>query len=137
MLPILKGSNCSLMPYIITAINDDPVAARNEARGQIAFYYTTRLYHSILAGSGWEDVADQVATAFKAGDFAKMMTLVPDEMVDAIALTGSADEVKDKIQQWAHLSDHVALYSPSIGISRQRMIENMTSIINTFGEARK
>ena len=50
--PLLAGTDCRLLPYIITSIHDDPDVARNEARGQIAFYYTTRLYHSILAGSG-------------------------------------------------------------------------------------
>jgi probable F420-dependent oxidoreductase len=133
--PILEGSACKLMPYIITSINDDPEVARNEARNQIGFYYTTRLYHSILAGSGWESVAEEVAASFKQGDYKKMMTLVPDEMVDAIALTGTPDEVKDKVEQWSHLADHVALYSPSIGMSADRVSENMTTIVETFGRS--
>lgn len=130
--PILEGSACTLMPYIITSINDDAGVARNEARGQIAFYYTTRLYHSILAGTPWEGAADEIATAYRAGDFKKMVAAVPDEMVDAIALTGTPDEVQDKIQQWESLADHVVLYSPSIGLSADRVTENMTAIVDTF-----
>lgn len=133
--PVLAGSDCRLLPYIITAIHDDPAVARDEARWQIAFYYTTRLYHSILAGSGFEGVADEVATAFRQGDFARMMTLVPDAMVDAIALAGTADDVREKIAQWQHLADHVALYSPSIGLTPERMAENQTQIIKTFGDS--
>lgn len=130
--PLLAGSRCELTPYIITAINEDPVAARNEARNQVAFYYTTRLYHSVLAGSGWEDAGETIAASFRKGDFKAMVEAVPDEMVDAIALTGTPDEVKDKIRQWESIADHVLLYSPSIGMSADRQMENQQLIVDTF-----
>lgn len=130
--PILEGSPCTLTPYVITSIHEDAEVARNEARNQVAFYYTTRLYHSVLAGTGWEEAAETVAQAFRKGDFAAMAKAVPDEMVDAIALTGTADEVRDKISQWEKLADHVLLYSPSVGMSAERQIENQQTIIDTF-----
>ena len=100
---------------------------------QIAFYYTTRLYHPILAGSGWESVADEVATTFKQGEYQKMAAAVPDEMVDAIALAGTREQVQTKINDWRQFSDHVLLYSPSIGLGRSRLMENMESIVDCFG----
>ena len=54
VLPRLEGSKCAMIPYVITSIHDDPAQARNEARNQIAFYYTTRLYHSVLEPHGWQ-----------------------------------------------------------------------------------
>jgi probable F420-dependent oxidoreductase len=130
--PLLEGSLCVLLPYVITSIANDPVQARNEARMQIAFYYTTRLYHSILKPHGWEAIGETIAAAFRKGDFAAMAAAVPDEMVDAIAITGRPDEVRDRLMQWEPLAQHVLLYSPSVGMKPGRVAENVDAIIDTF-----
>lgn len=132
--PALEGSDCELVPYVITSIHDDPAVARNEARNQIAFYYTTRLYHSVLEPHGWTGIGETIAREFRSGNFAGMAEAVPDEMVDAIALTGTADEVKEKIAAWNDIAEHVMLYSPGIGMNRGRLEENMNAIIETFGK---
>jgi probable F420-dependent oxidoreductase len=132
VLPELEGSACELVPYVITSVADDTAQARAEARNQIAFYYTTRLYHSVLEPHGWQDVGEQIAAAFKQGDFAAMVAAVPDEMVDAIAIAGRPDEVRDQLKQWDGLADHVLLYSPSIGMKPERIDENLAAIVDTF-----
>lgn len=133
--PLLEGSDCELVPYIITSINKDSTKARDEARSQIAFYYTTRLYHSVLEPSGWKDIGETIAAAFRKGDYKEMTAAVPDEMVDQIALTGTPEEVREKIQQWSDLAQHVIFYSPSIGMKKERLIENMGMIIDTFSKS--
>ena len=133
--PLLQGSHCELVPYIITSVNEDPAKARDEARSQIAFYYTTRLYHSVLEPSGWKDIGETIAAAFRKGDYAAMTAAVPDEMVDQIALTGTPDEVLEKIHEWDDLAQHVIFYSPSIGLKKERLIENMEMIIETFSNS--
>ncbi|MCX7065065.1 MAG: LLM class flavin-dependent oxidoreductase [Proteobacteria bacterium] len=132
VLPELANSLCVLLPYVITSIANDPTQARNEARMQIAFYYTTRLYHSVLKPHGWEAIGETIAAAFRKGDFAAMAAAVPDEMVDAIAITGRPDEVRDRLKQWQGLAEHVLLYSPSVGIKPGRLAENVDAIIDTF-----
>ena len=133
VLPELEGSSCELAPYVVCSISDDVDLARREARAQIAFYYTTRLYHSVLDVHGWRPVGEEIAQAFRRGDFAAMADAVPDELVDAIAIAGRPQEVRDRIRQWDGLSDHLLLYSPSIGISAERIQENLTAIVETFG----
>ncbi|NJN51380.1 MAG: LLM class flavin-dependent oxidoreductase, partial [Gammaproteobacteria bacterium] len=130
--PALDGSKCELLPYVITSIANDRAQARNEARMQIGFYYTTRLYHSILEPHGWQGIGETIANAFKKGDFAAMAAAVPDEMVDQIAITGRPDEVRDQLSQWQGLAEHVLFYSPSVGIKAERVAENMDAIIDTF-----
>ncbi|MDA1075112.1 MAG: LLM class flavin-dependent oxidoreductase, partial [Proteobacteria bacterium] len=131
--PELEGSACQLYPYIITSVADTTEQARAEVRNQIAFYYTTRLYHSILKPHGWEVQGEAIATAFRKGDFAAMAAAVTDEMIDQIAIAGTPDEVRDQIKQWDALADHVILYSPSIGIKGARVQENLEAIVDTFG----
>jgi probable F420-dependent oxidoreductase len=132
VLPELQDSLCVLLPYVICSVANDTAQARNEARMQIAFYYTTRLYHSILKPHGWESIGETIAAAFRKGDFAAMAAAVPDEMVDAIAIAGRPDEVRDQLKQWEKLADHVLLYSPSVGMKPGRVAENVDAIIDTF-----
>lgn len=130
--PELAGSNCELYPYVIAAVADTTEQARNEARGQIAFYYTTRLYHSILDVHGWRGAGETIAAAFRKGDFAAMADAVTDEMVDAIAIAGTPDEVRDQLKAWEGLAGQVILYSPSIGLKGGRVQENLDAIVDTF-----
>ena len=132
VLPALEGSTCELAPYVITSIHENPDVARREARAQIAFYYTTRLYHTILDSHGWRPVGEEIAAAFKRMDLKAMTAAVSDEMLDAIAVAGTPDEVKDRIRQWEGLSDHLLLYSPSVGMTAERVQENLLSIAETF-----
>jgi probable F420-dependent oxidoreductase len=133
VLPELEGSTCELAPYVVCAISNDRDQARREARAQIAFYYTTRLYHSVLDVHGWRPVGEEIAQAFRRMDFKAMSEAVPDELVDAIAITGRPDEVRDQIRQWEGLADHLLLYTPSVGSSPERAQENLIAITETFG----
>ena len=103
-------------------------------RAQIGFYYTTKLYHSVLDPHGWRSIGETIANAFKAGDFAAMVKAVPDEMVDAIAIAGRPEDVRDQLKQWDGLADHVLLYSPSIGLSPERGAENLEAIVESFAQ---
>jgi alkanesulfonate monooxygenase SsuD/methylene tetrahydromethanopterin reductase-like flavin-dependent oxidoreductase (luciferase family) len=133
VLPELADSRCALWPYVVTAVAERTEQAREEARRQIAFYYTTRLYHSILRPHGWEAAGAAIASAFKQGDFTAMTEAVSDAMLDEIAIAGTPDEVRGQLEQWRDLSDHVLLYSPSVGMKPERVQENLDAIIDTFG----
>lgn len=132
VLPILDGSNCEMAPYVLCSIADDTEQARNEVRAQIAFYYTTSLYHSILDVSGWREIGETISAAFKKGDFKAMVAAVTDEMIDAIAIAGTPDEVRDQIRQWDGLAQHILFYSPSIGMQPERTMENLVAITECF-----
>ena len=134
VMPKLDGTPCKPYPYIITSIADTTEQARNEVRGQIGFYYTTRLYHSVLEPNGWQAAGEAIANAFRAKDFKGMAEAVTDEMIDEIAVAGTADEVKDQVLQWQSFSDHMILYTPSIGMSSARVQENLDALIETFAK---
>ncbi len=135
VLPELEGSRCEVTPYVLCSISDDVDQARREVRAQIAFYYTTRLYHSILDVHGWRSIGEEIATAFRRMDFKGMSDAVPDELVDAIAIAGRPDEVRDQLKAWDGLAEHVLFYSPSIGVSPERAHENLAAINDTFASA--
>ena len=132
VLPVLDGTPCEMLPYVITSVADSTEQARNEVRGQIAFYYTTRLYHSILEPHGWREQGEIIASAFKRGDFAAMGAAVSEEMIDEIAIAGTPDEVRDQLKAWDDLAQHVILYAPSIGVKGGRVQDNLDAMVDTF-----
>jgi len=132
VLPVLEGSQCQLAPYVICSISDDVELARTEVRNQIAFYYTTAMYHSILDANDWRGQGETIAAAFKAGDMKTMAAAVTDDMIDEIAITGPPAEVKQRLEQWRGLTEQPLLYSPSIGMSEERTRENYQLIAETF-----
>jgi probable F420-dependent oxidoreductase len=133
VLPKLEGTKCELTPYIMCSVSEDEEQARREVRSQIAFYYTTRLYHSVLDVHGWRSIGEEIAQAFRKMDFKAMSEAVPDELVDAIAIAGRPDDVRDQVKQWDGLAEHVLFYPPSVGVAPGRANENLTAIIETFG----
>ena len=131
--PALEGSQCELAPYVICSVSDDREQARREARAQIAFYYTTRLYHRVLDVHGWRDIGEQISQAFRKMDFGAMARAVPDEMVDAIAIACRPDEARERLEQWRGLSDHPLLYPATVGTDPGRVRENLAAIVDAFG----
>jgi alkanesulfonate monooxygenase SsuD/methylene tetrahydromethanopterin reductase-like flavin-dependent oxidoreductase (luciferase family) len=65
-----------------------------------------------------------------------MSEAVPDEVVDAIAIAGRPDEVRDRLREWEGLTDHPLLYPPTAGVSSERVRENLAAITDTFGARR-
>jgi probable F420-dependent oxidoreductase len=135
VLPELAGSKCALTPYVVCSVSNDVDQARREARAQIAFYYTTKLYHSVLDVHGWRPIGEKISEAFRKGDWAAMSAAVPDELVDEIAIAGRPDEVRDRLKQWNGLTEQPILYPPTIGASPERQRENLAAIADTFGPA--
>jgi alkanesulfonate monooxygenase SsuD/methylene tetrahydromethanopterin reductase-like flavin-dependent oxidoreductase (luciferase family) len=133
VLPLLAGSSCQLKPYVLASIASTTQQARDEVRAQIAFYYTTRLYHTILKPHGWESAGEAAAEAFRRGDLAAMTRAITDEMIDEIAIAGTVPEVREQIKAWAPLADEVLLCAPSLGLSGARIQENLDALIDTFG----
>lgn len=132
VLPELEGSQCRLAPYVICAISEDVARARDEARAQIAFYYTTAMYHSILDVHGWGERGQAIAAAFRQGDTAAMTAAVTEEMIDEIAITGTPGEVRERLEQWRGLTEQPLLYSPGISMGAERARENHRLMAETF-----
>ncbi|HXX49618.1 MAG TPA: LLM class flavin-dependent oxidoreductase [Myxococcota bacterium] len=133
VLPELAGTRCALAPYVMCSVSDDVDQARREVRAQIAFYYSTKLYHSVLDAHGLRGVGEEIASAFKRGDFAAMTKAVPDALVDEIAIAGRPDEARDRLRQWQGLTEQPLLYAATVGAAPGRVRENLAAIADTFG----
>lgn len=124
---------CRLVPYVMTAISDDRAQAVQHAKQQIGFYYTVKVYHTILRFHGLEEVAAACRAALSTFDIAAMAAAIPDSLVDEIAIACTADEARDRLAQWRELTDETLFYAPSIGVPAERVQEYNQAILDVFG----
>jgi probable F420-dependent oxidoreductase len=104
----------SLPVMVATGSTDaDLEAAKTAVRGQIAFYASTPAYRVVLDVHGWGELQPRLRDRTQAGDWAGMAALVPDELLDAVAIVARPDDVADAIRtRFGTVLDRVALNAP-------------------------
>lgn len=86
-------------PFMALGRNDAELQASKEAlRKQIAFYASTRSYHTVLAHHGWEDIGLELHQLSVAGQWAKMPALISDEMLEEWAVISTYDRLAEAIK---------------------------------------
>jgi probable F420-dependent oxidoreductase len=100
--------------FVIVGRNPEEIAqARDGVRQQISFYASTRTYQVVLDLHGWGGVAPELNKLAAAGDWAGMPKLITDEMLDTYAVTGTYENIGDKVRErFDGLLDRVAFYTP-------------------------
>jgi probable F420-dependent oxidoreductase len=84
--------------------------ARAVVRGQLAFYGSTPAYARILECNGWEGLHPRLHALSKEGRWDDMAALVPDDMLESIAIVGRRDEIAGRIRdKLAGIADSVSL----------------------------
>jgi probable F420-dependent oxidoreductase len=79
-------------------------------RGQLAFYGSTPAYAPVLECHGWGDLHPKLNALSKQGRWADMAALVPDEVVETIAVVGLRDEIGPAVRaRVAGLADTVSI----------------------------
>jgi probable F420-dependent oxidoreductase len=88
----------SLLPCQVA---DNAAEARDRLRPGLAFYvgFFPR-YNRLLAEAGFADAVAQVKAAWDRGDHDEAARLVPDALIDAVALAGTADACREKIERY-------------------------------------
>ncbi len=130
-----QAGACTLAPYVVTALAETREQALREAKGQIGFYYTTALYHSILDLHGLRQVGQACRAALRTFDLKALATAIPDELVDEIGIACTPDEARDRLSEWKDLTADPLFYPPSVGVPPERVKENLHTILDVFGSA--
>lgn len=121
--------------WVITSVDDaDPARAERDARAMVGFYVTVKTYDSLIELHGWEAAVADIRAAFRAGDMDAMVDAVPADMLDAIAIHGTAAEARDRLTARRRLPD-VRFHSvPSFLVSPRRSRAYAESIVQLLGE---
>jgi probable F420-dependent oxidoreductase len=91
----------------LVAVGDDQAAldaAVLATKAQIAFYGSTPAYLPVLDVHGWAGLHERLHAASRRGEWEAMTAMVPDDVVDAFAVVGSAAEVARGLRErWTGL----------------------------------
>jgi probable F420-dependent oxidoreductase len=122
--------------WLIVAVSDDAEQAREDVKRQIAFHATVRTYDRILELHGFDGVAAQIRELWKSFDLGGMTALVTDEMLDEMAIAGTADECRPALERRAASADRLLLGAPVVATDPARIRAYHDSIVETFGSGR-
>ena len=122
----LVASACGMV------LPDGREALRNTA-GLVAFYASVKTYTGFFAFHGFKDEALRVQAAFRRGDIRGMIEAVPDEMVDALTISGTPEQARQKLAAYDGLVDTVKLSPPTHFVSKEVTRAAQQSLIDAFG----
>jgi probable F420-dependent oxidoreductase len=104
----------STSAFVIVGRNQEEIErAKAGVRQQIAFYASTRTYRVVLEMHGWGEIADRLNQLAAQGNWASMGDLISDEMLEVYAVTGTYDNIAERVQErFTGLLDRVTFYLP-------------------------
>lgn len=106
-----KDIEICLTPMLATGTTDHEIDhAREQVRGQIAFYGSTPSYRGVLEVHGWGGVHEKLHALAKAGKWDAMSELIDDEMLAEFAVVGTVTEAaRELVRRWGPLSDRIGV----------------------------
>ena len=116
--------------YVTCSVGEDRGSARAAAAAIVAFNSTVKTYRATHVAGGFEREAEAVRAAWKDGDFARMSEAVSDEMLDAITLAGTGEEVRERFaERWEGVYERTLLWPPAF-----RGEEGLRAAIDAFAD---
>lgn len=109
----LKGFE--VVSRFMVCVTDDRESARGFMRGFFGPYFATSVYNRFVAWCGFEDEAKEILAGWQAKDRARTGAAVTDEMIDSIAIIGSADECRDKLEAFRDAGVTTPMINPIVG----------------------
>ena len=86
-------------PFMALGRNEEELEqSKNALRKQIAFYASTRSYHTVLAHHGWDDLGMQLHGLSVAGKWDEMPALISDDMLEEWAVITTYDKLAESIR---------------------------------------
>ena len=98
--------NFDIAPSATVIIDDNLEMAYNQMKPQLALYIGgmgakgKNFYFDLACRYGFEEAAETIQNFYLQGKRGEAMMAVPDALVDAVALIGSKDRIKDRVQMW-------------------------------------
>ena len=114
-LPADKRDDTSFFigDMIPTCISDDREAAAAVMRRTLTGYVMLPNYRNYWIEAGYEDEMRAIEAAQKAGDFAKIPSLMSDRWLSDCTLYGSAAEVREGVDAWYAAGVRTPIIVPS------------------------
>jgi F420-dependent oxidoreductase-like protein len=99
-------ANFDLAPYVKVSMGPDLQACRDAVRPNLALYIggmgarAKNFYNDFAVRLGYAEAAAKIQDLYLGCHKKDAEALVPDALIDEIALVGSVDRIKDRLQVW-------------------------------------
>jgi F420-dependent oxidoreductase-like protein len=93
-------------PFVMVSMNDDLDVAFDSLRPWLALYIGgmgakgKNFYNDYATRLGYGEVAERIQDLYLAGQKTEAEALVPNELLDAVALVGPADRIRERLEPW-------------------------------------
>jgi alkanesulfonate monooxygenase SsuD/methylene tetrahydromethanopterin reductase-like flavin-dependent oxidoreductase (luciferase family) len=115
-VPTARRDDFALLDMAPTVIDEDKDAARAIHRRTLTGYVTLPNYRNYWKAAGYEDEMAAIEDAIAAGDRDKLPSLMTDAWVDDCTISGSAGEVRERLEAWYELGvTPIAVMSSTTG----------------------
>jgi probable F420-dependent oxidoreductase len=100
--------------FVVTGATDEEIeAAADGTRQQIAFYGSTPAYRNVLDIHGWGGLQDELNSLSKQGEWAKMGTLIDDEVLNTFAVVGEPEAIAPELsRRYGDVIQRISFYAP-------------------------
>jgi F420-dependent oxidoreductase-like protein len=129
--PVLKGrlaagkgqtlADFDIAPYVPIAMGRDLQACRDALKARMALYIGgmgargKNFYNDFVKRMGYEAAAAKIQDAYLGGRRDEAIAAVPDSLIDEVALVGSPERIKDRLQVWKESSRDGAIGTLLLG----------------------
>jgi len=117
-----------VMPMVPVVVGDDVAACRAAVKPRLALYVGgmgargRNFYNDIARRYGYEDAAGRIQDLYLGGRKDEAAAVVPDALVDEVALCGPRERIRDQVAEWT-----------SAGVSTI-MVTGDTTAVRTMAE---
>jgi F420-dependent oxidoreductase-like protein len=87
-------------------VGDDVQSLRDSLKPNLALYVGgmgargKNFYNALMCRYGWEAEAERIQELYLGGHQREAIAAVPDELVDAVALVGPKERIRDRLEAW-------------------------------------
>ncbi|MBI3757841.1 MAG: LLM class F420-dependent oxidoreductase [Deltaproteobacteria bacterium] len=99
-------ANFDLAPFVTCIVGNDLEKCRMPIKDNLALYIggmgarSQNFYNAYAKRLGYEEAAVKIQDLYLSGQKAEAVALVPDKLIDEVALIGSRERIADRLQAW-------------------------------------
>src|SRR5262249_39419547 len=105
-------SNIEVVARFQACVTDDKPSARAVVRQFFGPYFATSVYNRFVEWCGYREEATQILDAWRAKDRARNVAAVTDQMGDEIAIMGSPEECRARVEEFVRAGVTTPMISP-------------------------